>query len=212
MSKKADAIHIRLEHELRQAAEKRAEADDVSVAHVIRQALKAFLSVALVALVLIPAASADLRMYGDARPRHFNWAREASINVPLPDQRFTILSGSDPQYLVGLREMYLPRPGRNGWSYWDERVLFLHELGHVYDFRHLNRAERNEFRAAVQTPFGWWSTKTDVPPGEMFAEEYAACALGMTRAEVEAVPSVTYGWLPDPVVEPGLCSLIRSFA
>ena len=82
------------------------------------------------------------------KPRHWNWAR-GQQNVPLPSARFTLYHDADPQYFPGLREMYLPTPGRGGWTYWDERVLFLHELGHVFDFTHLNRAERNQFRAAV---------------------------------------------------------------
>lgn len=165
--------------------------------------------VALTAALLVPAsADATLRMYGDVKPRHFNWAAQASENVPLPDQRFTILSGSDPMYFPGLREMYLPQPGHGDWTYWDEKVLFLHELGHVYDFTHLNRRERNLFRAAVQTPFGWWSQTAKVPPGEMFAEQYAACALGMTLRERDAIPAVSYGW--EPPSDIGLCALIRS--
>lgn len=169
---------------------------------------KVFL-IALVALIAAPSAGATLRMYGDVKQRHWRWAARANTNMPIPDARFALYSGHDPQYLPGLREMYLPRPGHGGWTYWDERVLFLHELGHVYDFRHLSRAERNLFRATAGTPFAWWSKKTEVPPGEIFAEQYSACALGMTLRERDAIPSVSYGWEPPSNV--GLCPLIRSF-
>lgn len=170
------------------------------------------IAIAVLVLLLTPAsAGATLKMTGDARPRHFNWARAAQANVPLPDQRFRIYSDADPMYFPGLREMYLPQPGWGGWTYWDEHVLFLHELGHVFDFTHLSRAERNQFRALVGTPCSWWSKRCKLPPGEMFAEMYAACGLGMTKLEVDAVPSVSYGWTPPLGADATLCLLIRSF-
>jgi hypothetical protein len=173
--------------------------------------LKPLLTLTVLIALLAPAsADATLRMTGDAKPRHFNWARQAQTNVPLPDAQFELLSGSDPQYLPDLHEMYLPRPGQGGWTYWDEHALFLHELGHVYDFTHLNQQKRNQFRAMVRTSCGWWSTRCEVPPGEMFAEQYAACALATTKASLDAVPTVTYGWLPPAETEAALCRFIQA--
>jgi hypothetical protein len=183
--------------------------------------LKPLLTLTVLIALLAPAsADATLRMYGDARPRHFNWAREAQTNVPLPDLRLTIWSGSDPMYDPTLNDLFLPQPGWGSWTYHDEKLLFLHELGHAFDFRHLNRSERDRFRAVAGTSCSWWSTRCylpgqphvaewNVPPGEMFAEMYAACALGLTRAEVEAQDYPSYGWQPPADTTDTLCDLIR---
>jgi hypothetical protein len=168
-------------------------------------------------------ADARLRMYGDAKPRHFNWARQAQQNVPLPDQRIRLVSGYDPTYFPVSREMFLPQSGWGGWTYWDERVLFLHELGHVFDSRQLSKAERTRFRILARTRCSWWSDRCylageprkedyNVPPGEMFAEMYAACALGMTKEQVDEVPSVSYGWVPPEGTDAAFCTLIRAAA
>lgn len=171
-------------------------------------------AVLLAALILAPAASA-VTLVGDVRPRHRNWVREARQQMPVAKVTLRLNRAGCP--FVGgacyddeTRELYLPLAGRGGWTYWDERVLFLHELGHAADLRHLNRAERSAFRAAVGTDCSWWSTRCPnpsagegekLPPGERFAEMYAACALGMTREQVDAVPSVSYGWDPDPALD-----------
>jgi hypothetical protein len=46
----------------------------------------------------------------------------------------------------------------------------------------------------------------------MFAEMYAACALGMTKEQVDEVPSVSYGWVPPEGTDAAFCTLIRAAA
>jgi hypothetical protein len=171
-------------------------------------------------------AAAGFRMYGQDKPRHWKWAREAQKNVPLPQVRITI-AGEDmlggASYHPSTKTLRLPKPGFGGWTYWDERVLFLHELGHAFDFRHLDRFERVEFRALAGTSCSWLSTRCflvgyprkatyNVPPAEMFAEAYSACALGMTLEARDEVPSVSYGWEPPEGSDSALCDLIRRAA
>lgn len=187
------------------------------------------LAFAVAALVFSGAAPAQatLRMYGDARPRHWNWAREAQAHVPLPDVRVRFHRYDCGLYGGACYEpgksgrhgvLYLPGPQYDGWGYENERLLFLHELGHAFDYRHLDRSERDRFRTLVGTGCSWMSQRCflapgyNVPPAEMFAEIYAACALGLTRAEVEARGLVSYGWRPPADKDGALCDLIRSAA
>jgi hypothetical protein len=124
------------------------------------------------------------------KPRHWNWAHAAQVNVPLPDARITLRSGYNPEYDFKAHILYLPQPGRDGWTYRAEHGLFLHELGHVYDYADMTPVRRDAFKATAQTSCSWWakhcyslnrrSRQTiDLPPGEMFAEMYEACAMGM---------------------------------
>ena len=159
-------------------------------------------------------------MVGGVRPRHRAWARAAQRNVPLPDARISIVSGYDPEYVPALHTVFLPEPGRGGWTYYQEHVLFLHELGHVFDQMEMTPAARDRFRAAAGTTCRWWARhcftlnrrsgeRIDLPPGEMFAEAYEACALGMTRRQVDDSGAVTYGWDPPNGSDELLCRVIR---
>jgi hypothetical protein len=187
----------------------------------IHQIVKSVLLLLVVFLVLPANADAILRMKGDVRPRHWNWARQASVNVPLPDSRLQIYSGYDPMYEPSERVIFLPRPGGE-WDYQDEHILFLHELGHAYDMTGgLDRFERDAFRRANNTGCGWWSKRCRItwndgthpllPPAEWFAEQYAACALGLTREQVDNSGYVTYSWRGPHYRDMQLCSLIRTF-
>lgn len=161
-------------------------------------------------------------MGGDVKPRHWTWAAQAQTRVPLPNVQLSIVSDFDPMYDPITHKLYIPKPGWGGWTYRDERVLFLHELGHVFDYTEMNRAERDRFRAAIGTgKCSWWGTCTlwreglrdgVMEPGERFAEMYAACAIGKTREQVEAAGLPSYGWLPELGTDAALCYLIRAFA
>jgi hypothetical protein len=181
-----------------------------------RRYLRAMRLAALVAaLWLVPVSAASaLEMGGNAKPRHWNWARAASVNVPLPDERITLSDGHDPEYLPEFKMLLLPSVGRGKYqeSYRQERYLFLHELGHVYDFANLRPADRTRFKRAVGTSCAWrakrcrswnWSNESvaDVSPSEMFAEMYAACALGLTRLQVDEQRFYSYGWMPPLLVD-----------
>ena len=167
-------------------------------------------AVALAALALTGAAPlpdhpttgepVTLRMDGDAKARHFNWAATASARVPLPTAQFEIMSGNyDPEYLPAYKLMFLPSVGSRPWqeTYRQERYLFLHELGHVYDYSNLTPAKRAAFKQLVGTTCKWqaahcrswnWNNESvaDVAPVEMYAEAYVGCALGLTRVQVDA--------------------------
>jgi hypothetical protein len=181
-------------------------------------ALKATALASLAALLFPLHAQATLRLHGsDVRPRHWNWAREAQKHVPLPDARIRIWSGYPASYAPAHRELYLPRPGLQGTTYWDERIALLHEFGHAFDFSVMDWADRRRFRTLVQTRCGWLSRRChlsglNVPPVEMFADAYSACALGMTLREGAPLGLASYGWFPPEGTDATLCSLIRSFA
>ena len=147
----------------------------------------------LVALVLVGSAGAGrFQLVGDTRPRHLAWTHAAQ--VPLPPATITLLRNRDAMYDPGSHTAMIPQAGKRGWTYADERLLLLHELGHAFDYTLMNRGDRVRFRKLAGTTCSWWqdpcSTPNvrcgcgqilDVPPGEMFAEEYAALALGLTR-------------------------------
>lgn len=182
-----------------------------------------FLIAVLLALVIVPSAASatvqvgPLTLVGDIRPRHIAWAKQAQELMPLPRARIALagealFGGAEYDHIA--RTLYLPRGA--GWSYSDQRVLFLHELGHVADFHQLSHSERRGFLQALGLSCGWWATHCytlrygallGLPPGEMFAEQYAACALGMTRRQIEDAGMVSYGWLPNPALERTLCQL-----
>jgi len=67
------------------------------------------------------------------------------------------------------------------------RLVIAHELGHVWDYQHLNDSARARYAALVGAAGAPWlstggalltNTFADLPPGETFAEAYALCALG----------------------------------
>jgi hypothetical protein len=189
----------------------------------IHQIVKSVGLLLVVFLVLPANANAILRMKGDVKPHHWNWARQASANVPLPDARIQVWLGYDPMYDPAEHDMMLPLAGELGYTYQDEHISFLHELGHVYDMPGggLDRSERDTFRRANNTSCSWWSkrcriTWTDgthhlLPPAEWFAEQYAACALGLTREQVDSSGYLTYGWQGTHYRDLALCDLIRTF-
>jgi hypothetical protein len=176
-----------------------------------------------------------LRMYG-ARPVQWEWAKEAQQNVPLADMHITVQDGnamfSPPvlnpgQYINILFVPFsnLPVNEKNGWTPLAEHGLFVHELGHAYDFADMTPARRNAFKALAETTCSWWDEKcvsirwvtspdykVVIPPGEMFAEEYAACALGLTQSVYQAAGYNSYGWVPpqdNPNADQQMCDLIR---
>jgi hypothetical protein len=184
--------------------------------------MKTLIVIAALALVLPAQSAATLRMKGDVKPHHWNWARQASLKVPLPDTRIQLYLGYSPAYDPVGHIMMLPRAGQLGFDYQDEHVLFLHELGHVYDFSGgLDQRERDAFRRANNTTCGWWSKRCRIswndgshpllPPAEWFAEQYAACALGLTREQMDNGSYLTYGWRGPHYRDMALCALLRTF-
>jgi hypothetical protein len=191
--------------------------------------LLAGIIVALSGLVVPPGASAAPAARGPARGLHIShmrpvywaWATEAAARVPLPDARLDLYRG-DATYVDELKTMYLPWAGHDSWTAQDVHGLFLHELGHVYDHTTMTPERRNAFKEAVGVECRWWARHcvtarwvsgagvfVDLPPGEMFAEEYAACGLGLTQRGYQDAGYRSYGWVPPPGTDDSvLCALI----
>jgi hypothetical protein len=209
----------------------RAIARAAGVSHVrVLQIVRLVSLLTLTFLLLAPAASArnwpGLRMTGDVKVRHWHWATEAGANVPMPDARVWVFDGS-PEYLPGEQIMIVPfynAPGaaKEGWTAHAEKGLFLHELGHVYDYANMTPARRMAFKEAAGTSCAWlakhclshrWvsgpDVMVDVAPVEMFAEMYAACALGLTERGYQDAAFNTYGWVPPDGTDAALCDTIR---
>lgn len=171
---------------------------------------------ALIAAVFASGASA-MTLSGDVRPRHRNWIREAAQYVTLPNEHLWIVSDWDPEFIPESKEILLPQPGSGGWTYHDEHYLLLHELGHAFDFQYMTPASRAAFKVAIGSPCSWWSEHCpvprwpghSVPPGERFAELYAACALGLTRRQADEAGYPSYGWdPPEGKDDLSLCPMI----
>lgn len=81
----------------------------------------------------------------------------------------------------------------------EERWAFMHELGHVADFRHVSAVERRALLRALRMDGEWWpDTKNRIEvPGERYADAYADCAV--------------YGRTPAPIPreETAICRTIR---
>jgi hypothetical protein len=156
-----------------------------------------------------------LELSGRVTPAMRVWTKEASANVPLPPTRLTIRDGS-PMTLGST--IVLPF----AWGAFTVRGLFLHELGHVYDRRVMTPARRLAFLRAAGVTCRWkaahcrtarWisgpGVVVDVRPEEMFAEMYAACALGLTERGYQDAGYNTYGWVPPDGADAALCAVIR---
>jgi hypothetical protein len=152
------------------------------------------------------------------------WA--AAAKVPLPQERVWVGFG-DPFTPFGSREIFLPSCCTKGWTHLAIQGLLFHELGHVFDRITMNPALRAEFRQIAGVPRGWYWWKPlktyreiqysplkyeiiKIAPGEMFAEEYAACALGLTQIGYQDAGYDSYGWTPPAGSDAAMCSLIDS--
>lgn len=179
-----------------------------------------FLIASTAGLVFVAGAVAGertngLHLSGRVTPTTWQWAREASANVPLPDARLTIRNGA-PTFEGAT--VYLPF----AWGTFYVHGLFLHELGHAYDRYDMTRARRQEFLRIAAVKCTWTAAHchtarwvsgpgvyVDVGPQEMFAEMYAACALGLTEPGYQNAGYKTYGWVPPDGTDAALCGVIR---
>lgn len=125
----------------------------------------------------------------------------------------------------GSHTIYLPSCCSEGWTHLAVQGLFFHELGHVFDRTNMTSALGAQFRQLLGIPesVNWWLPIRTVrwvvsdnyyiklPLGEMFAEEYAACSLGLTQLQYQEAGYNSYGWVPPKGTdETRLCDLIRS--
>lgn len=163
-------------------------------------------------------AAKGLRLSGRVTSDTRLWSHEAVANVPLPNARLTIRSGS-PMFEGST--IYLPF----AWGTQAVHGLFLHELGHAYDRYEMTPARRQAFLQIAGVTCAWtaphcstprWvsgpGVYVDVKPQEMFAEMYAACALGLTERGYQDSGYNTYGWVPPEGTDAALCGVIRGHA
>lgn len=156
-----------------------------------------------------------------ASPNMRVWAQESQ--EPLPPERVWIGYGG-PMSPWHSHTIYLPSCCAQGWTHLAIQGLFFHELGHVFDRTNMTPELRAEFRQLVGVPqiVNWWlPIKTvrwvvsdnyyiTIAPGEMFAEEYAACSLGLTQLQYQEAGYNSYGWVPPQGTnEDAICSLIE---
>jgi len=175
-------------------------------------------------LIFTPVSNAGrFRLVGpDVRAPITTWLKAS--HAPLPPATITLVVGEDPGYEPESRTVSIPKGGKLGWTVADERLELFHELGHAFDYTVMRPSGRNEFRKLAQTTCKWWDDCQvpnilcqcgeilDVPPGEMFAEEYAAYSLNMTRTQVDDSGVPTYGWTPPPFAEHAMRLLIAKLA
>lgn len=149
------------------------------------------------------------------------WA--ASSRMPLPAETVFVGVG-DPMAPWGGNEIDLPECCALGWSHLAIEGDFFHELGHLFDRLRMTPELRAEFRTLAGLPASWpwwrpvrtirWVTGPGyvirIAPGEVFAEEYAACSLGLTQRGYQDAGFNSYGWVPPAGTdESALCGLIE---
>lgn len=157
-----------------------------------------------------------------ASPLMRGWA--AGSRMPLPPVRVWVGWG-DPMSPWGSHEIDLPGCCTLGWTHLAVEGLFFHELGHVFDRTRMSPPLRAAFRALAGFPTGWnwwapyptvrWVTSATyvvkIAPGEAFAEEYAACSLGLSQLGYQGAGFNSYGWVPpenEPGADAAICALI----
>jgi hypothetical protein len=111
-----------------------------------------------------------------------------ALNVPLPsgvtvvEQRCAVRPDAASCADIVHKTVYLaPEDEREGWR--PAHYILAHELGHLWDFEHMDDARRAAFSSMVGLPFtpvAWFyqATRTSAPGDEQFADAYALCALG----------------------------------
>jgi hypothetical protein len=132
-----------------------------------------------------------------------------AARVPTPEE--TVLVTVDAAACPGSLGCALP--GAIELSPMAGRKVFLHELGHIFDMRHLTDEDRAAFLALIRhTDFAWWGSAAEGYDyermgAEWFADAYAQCA---------RLPRIDPAW--DYSVHAGLlkgrrlratCALIR---
>lgn len=85
------------------------------------------------------------------------------------------------------------------------RSVFLHEVGHVYDFQVMRAVDRADFSALVgRAGLDWHyrpETQGGAPTSELFAAAYSDCATNGSSGQ--------YGWSPTRTQHDMACTIIR---
>jgi hypothetical protein len=84
-------------------------------------------------------------------------------------------------------------------------MVFLHELGHVFDATVLVDSDRDEFKRIHGRQAVWFAGKES--PREWFGDAYALCA--RKRAISRRPASLAYRYAPTPARHAATCRLIE---
>lgn len=122
----------------------------------------------------------------------------AAAGVPLPAQMPVVILAPCP-YEGGSSCIWLGGPIYLDPE-WADRFTLFHELGHVFDYQHMDDRERAAFLRLTGDRRPWRSPRNS--PHEKFAESYATCALHRR-------PAGGYGYSPPLRVHRRVCALIR---
>lgn len=147
---------------------------------------------------------------GHVLKRHQAFVRAAL--VPAPPGRVMVRFSGCPRFprFTGCVQMWRPRTIYLQRRLADERMVFLHELGHVFDKTVMLDADRAEFkriqgRAARVL---WWVGANS--PREWFADAYALCA---RKRSISRRPAASdSGYAPTPARHAASCRLIEAAA
>lgn len=90
-------------------------------------------------------------------------------------------------------------------------MLFRHELGHVFDYVHMDAAMRDTFLRIIGESGRAWRDPTEPnSPHERFAEGYALCSAARSKVEYEAPARRAYAYTYPWPTHRRVCRLIRS--
>jgi hypothetical protein len=89
------------------------------------------------------------------------------------------------------------------------RGVFLHELGHNFDYYDMTEATRAHFEFLVGEDRSW--TEDPNAPNEKFAEAWKWCALKGTNLR-RAPLNFSMDYRPTPKLQPKVCALIKKAA
>ena len=92
-----------------------------------------------------------------------------------------------------------------------DRHIFLHEVGHLFDFRVMNNLAREWFKQLIGDSRPWVAPRGQPAesPSEKFAEAYSACARHRT---VHEIYYGLYNYAAGPKLHRRVCRLIRLVA
>lgn len=184
---------------------------------------RAALAAAVISLVFCASAGASVTIIdSNDQPvaRAQEWANTAK--VPTPDATVRLIVTACP-YSPYSPEEHATGCALPGTIWMDEaaitnpRNVFLHELGHEYDFSNLTDDQRDRFKALLGLTGPWQPAVADYwnAPIERFAEAYRLCAIGARPQNLGSafgnrylMPG-DYGYNPPLAVHRVVCRLIR---
>lgn len=165
-----------------------------------------------VSVMAPPTADAGALIH-KAHWRYQNWMDTS--NMPAPPGRITFTLAGCPGWEEVSCAIDNPRHIPDEvWItpvHFGDRGVFLHEIGHIFDFQVMTAEDRTAFLAVAGLPKDrYWraaelSPRPTAPPSELFASAYAACATGHRMLGM-------YGWQPTHEVHAASCQIIENAA